>query len=548
MDFEEDTWARVCCVIFAQLRAIRVLLQLRQRGETVAMAAARECTSPSFWLAASLAGCVVSFITPSVEALVATAGATLIFNCIGAPDEVDNGGCWEWCMSAFLSIAPLASVFSGGTLIDGLLQILPYFKLSFTFVYAAAGFAKLNTDFLNYRTSSNTIFLIKLLASPPFVGPPGIPSSILSDAMWRLIFRAALVLLAVTELAIPIFFWMHMPCIGAAINWIFHLFVGAAAYNFSCSGTGALPFVLPMDSAVHGYGFMTVSLPSRSIALCVTCALALSQWPKPGAPDAYNRVHGLCSMRTGSFEKNSIHATWLGWAIVLAVGIRRQCICIATGAIDDDEEAVATFASTLQNPIVDAVGLFISTVFLITCLAPYLGIKTHSTFSMFSNLRCEGGISNHILFRAWMQPFGFLADMVTVTATNHERIRHFMRGVGGIDTMGSMKSLVVRESLDCTIYGQLKRGRGIAGSDETNTVFPYSIPYIQLRSLIAESTQEDFFVEYEHKKATHRFVLDNGNVVHGGDARLRARLPMLLRPWIFCRALQPNDNTGLCYH
>ena len=544
MEYEGDTWVRVCCVIFAQLRAIRVLLQLRQRGETVAVAAAGKYSSASFWLAVSLASCVVAIVDPSPEALVVTAWATLIFNCVGAPDEVDNGGCWEWCMSAYLSVAPLASIISGGTLVDGLLQIIPFFKMSFTFVYAAAGFAKLNTDFLNFRTSSNTIFLVKLLASPPFLGPQyGIRPSILSDAVWRLVFRVALVLLEAAELGIPILFWTRMPHIGTAVNWLFHLFVGAAAYNFSCSGTGSLPFVLSMDAAPNGLGFMTLTLASRSIALCVIAALVLSQWPKPGAPDAYNRVHGLCTMQTGSFEKSSIHATWLCWAIVLAIGLRRQCI--AANAIE--EEVVASYASSLQNPVVDASGVLISTVFLITCLGPYLGVKTHSTFSMFSNLRVEGGISNHIIFSAWMQPFGLLADMVTVTATNHERIRFFMRGVGTPDTMGSMKNLVMRESLACTIYGQLKRGYGAAGSDETNTVFPYAMPYIQLRSLIAESAQQEFFVEYVHKKITHRFVLRNGKVVCG-DERLRTRFPLVLRPWIFCRAVQPYDNTGLCYH
>ena len=485
---------------------------------------------------------MVSFVDPSVEALVVTAGATLTFNCVNAPDEVDNGGMWEWTASAFLSIAPLASLLTGGRLVDGLLQCMPYFKLSFTFVYAAAAFAKLNWDFLNFRTSSNTVFLVKLLASPPFLGSDfGLHSKILPDGVWILLLCIALLLLETAEILIPVLFWINQPQLGAAVNWLFHLFVGAAAYNFSCSGTGSLPFVLAQDALVDGLGFMTVSLASRLVALGIVAALVLSQSPKPGAPDAYNRVHGLCSMQTGSFEKSSIHGTWLVWALILAIGLTRQC----TRHISDD--MLAAYMRTLNNPAVHVVSVLITVALLLTCLAPYLGLKTHSTFSMFSNLRVEGNSSNHLLFRAWMQPFGLLKDMVIVTATNHDRIRFFMRRVGGPDTCGPMRPVVVRLSLGCAIFGQLKKGRGIAGSDETNTVFPYAIPYIQLRSLVAETTCKDFIVEYTRAGAHHRFVLRDGEV-WSGDERLRHRLPIMLRPWIFCRAVQSDDNRGLCYH
>ena len=54
---------------------------------------------------------------------------------------------------------------------------------------------------------------------------------------------------------------------------------------------------------------------------------------------------------------------------------------------------------------------------------------------MFSNLKVEGGRSNHYLFLLcpWLQrlaPFKMLEDVVTVTDSDHERIRHYMRRNG----------------------------------------------------------------------------------------------------------------------
>ena len=69
-----EEWARTACVVFAQLRAIRVLLQLRQRGETQATAGGSRA---GLWLAWSLAAATASFVSPSAEALVATALATV---------------------------------------------------------------------------------------------------------------------------------------------------------------------------------------------------------------------------------------------------------------------------------------------------------------------------------------------------------------------------------------------------------------------------------------------------------------------------------------
>lgn len=50
-------------------------------------------------------------------------------------------------------------------------------------------------------------------------------------------------------------------------------------------------------------------------------------------------------------------------------------------------------------------------------ICPYLGLKTESSYSMFSNLRTEGGVSNHYLIPASFQVFDFQKEYVELTSS-----------------------------------------------------------------------------------------------------------------------------------
>ncbi len=57
---------------------------------------------------------------------------------------------------------------------------------------------------------------------------------------------------------------------------------------------------------------------------------------------------------------------------------------------------------------------FLLAVFLFNCITPYLGIKTTSNFSMFSNLRVEGDFYNHLIAQKSWQLFGHTSDLVWI--------------------------------------------------------------------------------------------------------------------------------------
>lgn len=55
----------------------------------------------------------------------------------------------------------------------------------------------------------------------------------------------------------------------------------------------------------------------------------------------------------------------------------------------------------------------------------YLGLKTTSTFNMFTNLRTEGGETNHFFMSKRFKIAGYIDDLVEITNTNHPDLKRF---------------------------------------------------------------------------------------------------------------------------
>jgi len=67
---------------------------------------------------------------------------------------------------------------------------------------------------------------------------------------------------------------------------------------------------------------------------------------------------------------------------------------------------------------VNGLFLLIPALVFLNGVSPYLGLKTESSFAMFSNLRTEGGITNHFFIPISAQIFDYQQDMVEVTSSS----------------------------------------------------------------------------------------------------------------------------------
>jgi len=82
-----------------------------------------------------------------------------------------------------------------------------------------------------------------------------------------------------------------------------------------------------------------------------------------------------------------------------------------------DHRATPPFALPVRALLVVPIAVFLNGIM------PYLGLKTETSWAMFSNLRTEGDRSNHWVIPASTQVFDFQRDLVQVTSSSDESLQ-----------------------------------------------------------------------------------------------------------------------------
>lgn len=71
--------------------------------------------------------------------------------------------------------------------------------------------------------------------------------------------------------------------------------------------------------------------------------------------------------------------------------------------------------------------LLFPVIMFLNGLSPYLGLKTENSFAMFSNLRTEGGVSNHYFVPATWQVFDYQKDLVEIISSTDPKLESLAR-------------------------------------------------------------------------------------------------------------------------
>lgn len=126
----------------------------------------------------------------------------------------------------------------------------------------------------------------------------------------------------------------------------------------------------------------------------------------------------------------------------------------------------------------------ISLLFLLNCLAPYLGLKTAQSMNMFANLAVEGGYTNHLVLTGKPGPFTYLDDVVRPLGGGP--------GVIGIAYAGGLH-LPYYAILDA-----IERNRGAKVSFERDGIVYKDQTYASLRSDIDRELHPRWFRAWFH--------------------------------------------------
>lgn len=319
----------------------------------------------------------------------------------------------------------------------------PVVRLELLLMYGFSTLHKLNSDFFNPALSCGTSHYGQIAAHLPVL-PTG------DWLAWPLILGTVAV-----EGGIPLLLLFGRTRLyGLLLGWAFHFVLGAGApflfFNFSAMVYAVYFLFAPFD-------FWTALTPDRFRSAVGQRAVrfvrgAVLRRTLQGAvltlgvfmAAAYLLDKGI---HTGpqrallySVGRWSFVAYALGLIAVFLAVTRTSAVFAATRGL----------TSLLPRPAFMA--LF-PVLLLFNGLNPYLGLKTQSAFAMYSNLRTEGGESNHFLLPVAMQIAPHQRDAVQVVASSDLALSRVAKGGLHITyfELRRMTSSAARERPDASV-------------------------------------------------------------------------------------------------
>jgi hypothetical protein len=284
----------------------------------------------------------------------------------------------------------------------------PAVRIGLLLLYVFAALPKFNTAFLDLSDSCAVDHYVRLGARLAAVGLP-LPSGDI-PAM------ATIAGTLVIESAIPLLLaFAGTRIVGIVVTLLFHYALALNGfYDFSAMAYALLLLFTPNDfSAVllrqwqtsrlyavivnlrdpAGGGTHTIPL-SLVLVSSVVLLLVLEG-------NRWQRIFGL------------VYMVWLAYgAFVIIVGIR--------GLIDMRRMQLRPLVRPYRGP---AVLLALPVLVTLNGMCPYIGLKTETSFTMFSNLRTEEGFANH-LFLPSLHIFPFQWDLVRVESSSDRWLKN----------------------------------------------------------------------------------------------------------------------------
>ncbi|MEO0413603.1 MAG: HTTM domain-containing protein [Verrucomicrobiota bacterium] len=373
----------------------------------------------------------------------------------------------------------------------------PVLRLSIILIYVWAAVQKMNQDYLNPEFSCAAVLHKEIAA----YFSPLIPTD--NWALYAAIYGSLLL-----EISIPfLLFFRRTFLIGIVTAVCFHLWLAihpaAGIYSFSALILGAVYLFQPTRAKDALRGIMHKQLcwlgqgceekGQKRLVWGLTVLFFGFLGTQIGLYLIIDRSYDTFEIanRVG-FSAFMLWGCWLGANYVLAAWKARA----NTGA-----------RSFPWRWSIAVLGLGLV---LFNGAMPWLGGKTQTSFSMYSNLRSEGR-GNHLFFNR-MDLMPFQKDMVTVISSKPDILNPTLQPKG--------------------IQQFANRGNAI-------------LPYFELRRLIS-NLEGDFDVSYERNGEVQRIIRSQHLVT--GDADLIHPHSLLARKLLWFRRLNSLDDHMKCTH
>jgi hypothetical protein len=281
----------------------------------------------------------------------------------------------------------------------------PVVRIEIFILYFFAVFHKLNSSFLNPDVSCAADLLKAQHLDTLITITPDIA-----------VFNAYLTLMV--EALIPIMlFFRRTRYAGMLVGIVFHLVLSYSTYNAFYDFTSMLVAVYflftdeELSIKVYDWGkSIRAKLSFQKMQYSLTRLIAIAGFLVLAIALLYYLNSSL-----NTFKLFHLYFFWTLYGAILLAFL----IAYIWSKRDNQPEPLRVFSLPHASFAVIVLILFFNG------MTPYLGLKTEHSYAMFSNLRTEGGISNHYIVPASSQIFDYQREVVEIISSTDERLQGY---------------------------------------------------------------------------------------------------------------------------
>jgi len=326
-------------------------------------------------------------LRPSTPWLLGLLAATQLAHVADALPQVPN----HRLVLAFVDLALLAALLRpprGGDVVDGLMPPVRVIAVS---LYGFAFFAKLNTDFLDPSSSCAAQFYGNVVTWWPML-PDG-PAVRAAAVFGTLVVEGALAVTLCVRRARPVavlggllfHFLLALDATKVFLNFSAVMFVCLASFL-------PRPFWDELGEVLERRPALRVALGTGLLAIALSGLLAAADWPARSPVYVWVR-----------------QVVWSVYALSFIGYVFRW--------------SVWSYRPERPLPWPGPAAIVVIALVWLNGSSPYLGLKTRTTFDMYSNLRLEADRSNHLIVPRSADLLGLLRDRVAIVETDDPTLR-----------------------------------------------------------------------------------------------------------------------------
>jgi len=283
-----------------------------------------------------------------------------------------------------------------------LASFAPVARLNLICLYYFSALHKLNTDYLFSGSSCGIHTYGRLLQALPFL--PATERTAVFAGHLGVFLEFALPTLLLTR---------RFRTLAVLMGIVFHLGLGLAGFpRFSVIAYALLALFLVDTGGLAG---RILGTAKRNATLTRALRWMKRRWW------LLIGLHVAVGMILKNMLKNTEAAArtvlYIAGDLTFAAFIAITAMMLAAAAASFHRHEFAE-GPGLGFPVAVKAGLLATALLAASGLAPYLGLKTLNVFAMYSNLRTEGGSTNHLFIPSWVQRFGYQRDLADIEATN----------------------------------------------------------------------------------------------------------------------------------